>query len=307
MTARYLALAFLGACAGTGLAVITVTMLDRRSRTPRQPEHTLLRALAWRWRPVDARSLVLPGAAGAAAWVFTGWPMPAVLTGCAVYFLPGLLRGGPNHSKRLARIDAVAAWAELLHDTLSASAGLLEAIRATGPLAPDAIRPATTRLIQHLGRDPHAALRAFADEVADPIADRVVIALGFALDNPARDLAGLLGALALAAREQAAMSTRLQIAWSRTRTDVRVICGVTIGLGAGLAVFDRGFLAPYQSTIGQFALAAIGALFAGGLAWLGRLSQIPEPPRVLAAARSVPAQRSSLTNPQKHTTRAGGV
>lgn len=190
MTAHILPLTLLGACIGTGLAVIAVTALkptnppapasddeSDSSAAPRTREPGLLRA----------RRLAAPMTAGVAGFVLTGWPVVAVLAAGGAYFLPGLLRAGRGTQARLANIEAVASWTELLRDTLSASAGLYEAIRATAPLAPDPIRPATTRLAErlaHAGTDPQAALRALADEIADPVADRVVIALGFAVANP---------------------------------------------------------------------------------------------------------------------------
>lgn len=293
-----LALLLLGACIGTGLAVIAVTAL-----TPTQPpapgpddECGSLMARTQELGLPRARRLALPAAAGVAALVLTGWPVAAVLAGSGTYFLPGLLRSGHGTQARVARIEAVASWTELLRDTLSASAGLYEAIRATGVLAPDPIRPATTRLAERLARpgtDPQAALRALADEIADPVADRVVIALGFAVANPTRDLAALLGALAANAREQAAMGGRIQTARARTRTAVRVIVGVTLGLGAALALLDRSFLVPYNSGFGQLALTVIGGMFASGFARLRRLSELPEAPRLLPPTSTVPAPRTA--------------
>lgn len=319
MTGRFLALTLLGACIGLGLALILDTRLAHDSRpASRQEPNGAGAATARQRRTLRLRRLVVPVAAGVAAWVLTGWPVPGVMTASAAYFLPGLMVSADReHGARQARIDAVASWAELMRDTLSASAGLLESIRATAPFAPEAILPATSRLVEHLGRDPQRALRAFADEVADPIADRVVVALAFAVANPARDLAGLLGTLADAAREQAAMNNRIHIARARTRTTVRMIIGLTLSLGAALALLDRNFLAPYASVFGQLALFVIGALFAGGFAWLGRLSHLPEPPRLLAPTASMPAQRRSFTehdaldrgalNPRPHRTAAGST
>ena len=50
----------------------------------------------------------------------------------------------------IARIEAIAMWTEMLHGTLTASAGLGQAIIATAPLAPPPIRPATARLSARL-------------------------------------------------------------------------------------------------------------------------------------------------------------
>lgn len=306
-----LELTLLGACIGTGLAVIAVTALTPRQPPAPGPDDEPGSSAAHRTHEPTlprARRLALPIAAGVTVFVLTGWPVAVVLAAGGAYFLPGLLRTGRGTQARLARIEAVASWTELLRDTLSASAGLYEAIRATGVLAPDPIRPATTRLAERLAHpdtDPQAALRALADEIADPVADRVVIALGFAVANPTRDLAALLGALAANAREQAAMGGRIQTARARTRTAVRVIVGVTLGLGAALALLDRSFLTPYNSGFGQLALAVIGGMFAGGFAWLHCLSELPEVPRLLPPATTVPAPRTAAEASTSYATAEG--
>jgi hypothetical protein len=93
---------------------------------------------------------------------------------------------------------------------------------------------------------------------------------------------------------------------------VRVITGVTLGLGVALALLDRSFLAPYGSGFGQLALLIIGGLFAAGFAWLSRLSQLPDPPRLLAPNPSVPGQRrgsadrSTIEPSAKSAAAAGG-
>ena len=60
--------------------------------------------------------------------------------------LPRVLGRDPEHARRVARIEAVATWTEMLRDTLSAAAGLEQAILATAPLAPVAIRGEITEL-----------------------------------------------------------------------------------------------------------------------------------------------------------------
>jgi Flp pilus assembly protein TadB len=205
-------------------------------------------------------------------------------------YLPALLSRGKKHAAATARIDAVAGWTELLRDTVQAAAGIIQALIVTGPLAPDAIRTHTTRLAEKLrsGSSPVTALLEFAEDLADPYTDATVLALIYAVENPARDLAGLLSSLARSAREQAAARARAEIPRARTRSTVRMITGITLGLGALLLVADRSMLAPFSSAQGQFVLFVIGMLFAAGYAWLGRLATMPDPPRLLGAERSGP-------------------
>ena len=91
------------------------------------------------------------------------------------------------------------------------------------------------------------ALRAFADEVADPTCDLVVAALILAAEHQANRLGELLGSLAQAARDQATMRLRVEAGRARVRTSVKVIVGVTAGLVLALAVLNRGYLAPYDT------------------------------------------------------------
>ena len=78
------------------------------------------------------------------------------------------------------------------------------------------------------------ALRAFADEVADPTCDLVVAALVLAAEHQAHRLGELLGSLAQAARDQATMRLRVEAGRARARTSVKVIVGATGGLVFGL-------------------------------------------------------------------------
>lgn len=236
---------------------------------------------------------------GAALVVFllTGWPVGAVLAAAAAWFLPALLGPDRQHTERLAVIDAVAAFTEMLRDTLTASAGLNQALTVASTHAPEAIRPAAIRLAQRIedrGITTRQALRAFADEVQDPTADLVALALASASEHPTRDLAGLLSSLAATAREQAAMRTRIAVARARTRTAVRIVTGTTLSLAAVLLLADRHYLAPYGSAEGQLVLLITGCLFGLGFSWLRKLGTVAENSRmfVVSEARSA-ANRSA--------------
>ena len=240
-------------------------------------------------------------AVGVVTGVITGWVAGAVLTGLACWALPPILSRDPRHAHRVDRIEAIATWTEMLRDTLAAAAGLEQAILATAPLAPTAIRAHVGELAARLsnGERLTPSLRALADQLADPTGDLVIAALAMAAEHQARQLRELLGSLALAAREQASMRMRIQAGRARARTSIRVIVGTTLGFATGMVVLDRPYLAAYDSITGQILLLVIGALFGLGFAWLIRIATVPEPVRFFCTATS---HGADTTNAHGHET-----
>jgi Flp pilus assembly protein TadB len=137
-------------------------------------------------------------------------------------------------------------------------------------------------------------LRRLAGDLADPTGDLVIAALALAAEQQARQLGELLGSLAQAAREQASMRMRIEAGRSRTRTSVRVIVGTTLSFAVGLVVFNRSYLAAYDSALGQVVLLAVGALFCAGMAWLSRIARITEEPRVFANSEAYSSTNSRV-------------
>ena len=90
---------------------------------------------------IDSRSEIA-GSVGAIVLVgaLTGWPVAALLAGVAAWTLPSVLGGSKDRARQVARTEAIAGWAEMLRDTLSAAAGLEQAIVATATVAPYPIR-----------------------------------------------------------------------------------------------------------------------------------------------------------------------
>jgi len=256
--------------AGVGLGLV-LAWAGWRGATLRRPARSAARP------KVERATLRLGLAAGATVVV------GALLAGLAGWGLPGLLGGSKGRGDGLARIEAVAGWAEMLRDTMAGAAGLEQAIVATATVAPLPIRAEVATLAVRLeGERLAPALRGFADEVADPTMDLVVAALVLAAEHQASRLGELLGSLAQAARDQATMRLRVEAGRARSRTSVKVVVGVTAGLALGLAVLNRSYLAPYDSALGQLVLALVGAMFAGAFVWLSRMTRPSAPERFLA-------------------------
>lgn len=214
----------------------------------------------------------------------TGWVVGAVLAAALGAAAPTLFGGKAGRERALARIEAIATWTEMLRDTTAAGSGIQEAIAVTAPLAPAPIRAEVGRLAARLERDRLApALLGFADEVADPMADLVVAALLTAASEQTRRLGELLGTLAGAIREQAVMRLRVEAGRARTRASARAVAGIALASAAGFVVFDAGFLAPYDTALGQVVLGAIGACFGGAFWFLARIGRPAPPPRLLPA------------------------
>lgn len=270
-------------CAGAaaGVLLIAAGLHGRADRSV-----AFLRLSAWLAARPDRKQvgwLVGAAFAGLAVGTVTGWLVGAVLTAFAVFGLPRILGSNVDHKAHLERIEAIAGWTEMLRDTLVAAAGLEQAILATAPACPVAIRDEITELAVRLERGERLApsLRYLADQLHDPTADLVISALVLAAEHQARQLADLLGELASEAREQASMRMRVEAGRARTRTSVRVIVITTLSFAVGLVLLNRGYLAPYDSAIGQIILALVGALFATAFVWLTRIARLRAPQRFL--------------------------
>ncbi|WP_434447663.1 type II secretion system F family protein [Lentzea sp. E54] len=243
--------------------------------------------------PRDRRQVMRIGlglAVGVLAGIATGWVAGAVLAALAVLALPRVLGPDREHARRVARIEAIAAWTEMLRDTLSAAAGLEQAILATAPLAPPAIRSEITGLAVRIenGHKLVPSLRHLADRLADPTGDLVIAALVLAAEHHARRLGDLLGSLAHTAREQASMRMRVEAGRARTRTTVRVIVGTTLCFAVAVVLLNRPYLSAYDSATGQIVLLGIGVLFGLGFAWLTRITKVTASHRFLARETDSP-------------------
>jgi tight adherence protein B len=269
--------AVLGAGVGAGVLLIVAGL--RGSLVERHPE-------LWKRIRLLPRRLAIGGAIGIVVGLLTGWPVAAVLAAAIGAVLPTALRRRRLQRSEVSRIEAIAAWADMLRDTMAGAAGLEGALVATAPSSPPAIRGEVQELAANLTSERLGpALRAFADRVADPTCDLVVAALLMAAEHQGRHLGELLGALAAAAREEAAMRLRVEAERARIRGDLQIIVVTILGFVAVLLFVDRGYYSPYDSPLGQLVLAAIAGVFIAAFALLLRLGRSAAPTRLLSAHR----------------------
>lgn len=239
-------------------------------------------AVARSERTGDLPLLVMAILGGVLAVVATGWPVALPIAAGATFGLPKLF-AQTSGSTAITRIEAVATWTEMLNGTLAASAGLGQAITATAPLAPRPIRPATVRLSARLaaGAHPRDALLQFADELADPSADRVVCALLLAMTARAQRLGDVLTALAESTRDEVALRLRIETSRAAVRSGVRTVLVFSVAFAVALVVLAHAYLAPFGTALGQVLLAVVGLLYAAGLTLMVLLARPPAPVRLL--------------------------
>jgi tight adherence protein B len=261
-----------GAAIGLGVVLILCGALGRR----------VLPALSTQSRG-DRRQLLSVAigiGAGLAVYAATQWLAAGLLAGAAAAGAPRFLTARREHSVEIARVEAIASWTEMLRDTIAGAAGLEQAVAATGPIAPLAIAEPVARLSHRLEYQPLTdALRRFADDVDHPTADFVVAALVIAAEKETRDLGRLLGQLAVCARDEARMRTRIWIDRAKTRASVAVIAGCVLVFAGALLTFSRSYLEPYDDALGQVVLLVIGALFFVSVAGMDRMARIAVPER----------------------------
>lgn len=256
--------------AGFALSVFGVVAGQRR----RAVQPTVLRP------PVLTREMLIRAAIAvliaAAVGLWTRWPVGALLAGIAAYALPTALGSDWHQKQALARTEAVAAWAEMLRDNLSAAAGLEQTILVTAPFAPPAIHDDIADLAAslRLGTRLPVALTELRERMDDPTGRLVVRALLQASQRQSRQLAELLSEMARRARERANLRLRIAPGHARIRTNARIIVTFTLAMAAGLTLFNRKFLAPYDDLMGQLVLVVVGLIFAAGFVGISRLARV---------------------------------
>jgi tight adherence protein B len=271
-------MAMLGAGVGLGLLLIAAGMRG----TPVLPRVANRSARRRRGAVGPQRRLwLIATVVGVVVWLITGWFAAGIIALCAAVVLPRLFGGQGQRKRWIAKTEAIAAWTEMLRDTMAAADGVEEAIAATVPIAPLPIRQEVALLdARRRSEQPLAdALAGFAAGVDHPSADLVVAALSMAAEGEGSDFVGVLTRLATVTRDEVRMRLRVEAGRAQLHTASRIIVGVLLVAVTLLSLLSRGYLEPYGTVAGQIWLAVVGALFAVGVLLLERMSQIELPER----------------------------
>ncbi|QGK70294.1 pilus assembly protein TadB [Allosaccharopolyspora coralli] len=256
-----------GALAAIGVLLALAAHTTSRERPTRHRRRTQV-VLSGRWRTV-----ALALAAACAAWWATGWPVAGVAATAGVVWLPVLLApSAPRESIALG--EALTSWTRRVADLLASGAGGLDhALARSAATAPEPLTEPVRRLAEtSRAVGAHRALTEFADDLADPWVDELVLALLLRLRTGGRGLADLLHAHATSLSAAVAARREVEADRAKPRTTVRCLVGLTLAMITGLMLFAHDFLTPFNSPSGQVALAGIFALMAASLRWMHRLA-----------------------------------
>lgn len=270
-----------GVVVGGGLALLVVAIRG----LPAKPAHEKAKAgkrAAELARFASRRGSLAIGV-GLVVLLLTRWVVAGVCSAVLVFLWDRLFGGAAAERAAMRRVEALAAWTESLRDTIAGAVGLEQAIPASARAAAPALRPHLDSLVDRLrARTPLPdALQHLADEIDDASADIIVAALILNARLRGPGLREVLGALAKSAREEVDMRQRVMAQRASTRRSVQIVVAVSIAFVLGLSVFNRDFVEPYGTAVGQLVLACVCGLFGLGFWWLRKLSSIETPDRFL--------------------------
>ncbi|RBQ21191.1 hypothetical protein DP939_00160 [Spongiactinospora rosea] len=283
LTAGVAAAAFIGG-AIYFIAGLRGSAADEPVRPPRR--WMAIRAMATRHHRRTAVALI---AASATLWT-TGWPVAAVAVGLAVPVLPRMLTGRAAR-ERIHKLEALEQWTRRLADLLNAGRALEQALEysATRKVPAPIAGPVTalSRRLSTARMPTEQALRLFADELDDPVGDRIAAALILVARRRGRGASAVLAGLAELVARDVRDRREIEAARAEHRTTVRWILGI-LGVFTVIALVQRTYVAPFGTPLGQAVLAIVVLFYAGALWWLHRLGTSSAEQRFLSGPEQRP-------------------
>jgi len=129
------------------------------------------------------------------------------------------------------------------------------------------------------------ALRAFADDLADPTGDLVGAALILASRRRGPGLAAVLDGLAASVAAEVRARRSIETDRAKPRATARWVTIITLGV-LGLLALNGTYLEPYSTPLGQLILAMLLSAYVGALLWLRQASTGRAPARFLMRAEA---------------------
>jgi Flp pilus assembly protein TadB len=228
-------------------------------------------------------------------WLVSGNFVGGVLLGAAVIGVPWLIAPAQIAQGRIGALEGLSEWTQRLAGLLRLGMGLEQAMIASRQGAPEEVAGQITNLSDRLrqGWRPQEALHAFAAELDDITADKVVAALILSAGDRGPGLAQALEDLAGTVREEVAKKRSIEADRAKPRTTVRWMTIITVAVVAA-GFFVPSYTRPYSSLLGQLVLAFLTAGFVGVLALMRQLGSFRRIPRFLVTD---PASRVRLPAP----------
>lgn len=282
------ALAAGGALSGLLLIVAGVTARPHDAAAGRPPARwrTLIRTPLGREHRLHLMAAV---GTGVAVLGVLGWPVAAVATSAGVYVLPRML-SGRQARQQITRLEALEAWARRLAEVMGASRGLEGALTDSLAVTPAPIRRPVAVLAERLNNraGTEHALRAFAAELDDPVADLISLSLILSAKRRGPGTRQALALLADAVAQEVRLRREVEAERASLRTTLIVIL-LAVATVTALFLTSGTLATPYGTPVGQLVMAAVAALYALALGWMRRLATLPTGTRLLYGDAADPA------------------
>jgi len=147
-------------------------------------------------------------------------------------------------------------------------------LTATLRSTPAAIRPEVTILVNRLNANmpTKTALRAFADDLADPTGDVIAATLMMGADHNGDGLASILNGLAESVSDEVRARRAIEADRAKPRQTGRLITIISSSMVLLLLVFSGDYVAPYRTPFGQLTLLILLGAYIGTLLWMRNMS-----------------------------------
>lgn len=298
-----------GTFLGLGLVLAVAALVGTTAPNKPLPWQGERGTLALQFAAQRRALIAVGGVALVVVWLVTGMVMAGIIVGATIVGGPWLLSGPAMTKAQIARRDALGDWAQRLSEMVRLGNALEKALIASRKHAPAALAPEVAELADKVQAQwpTDQALADFARGFDDVTGDKICSALILAARDPGPGLAQAMEDLAASVRDEVRMRQSIEADRQRTRTTVRTLTLITLGIVA------LGFTVPqytgvYATLTGQLVLALLSTGFVATLVWVRRYATRGHTARVLVPdARSpvkMPAQRDEADGADVLTARS---